>query len=356
MIEIVGNLHIHTPYSDGALYHADLARIALEQGLDFIVVTDHNVWVRGLEGYRSAPDGRRLLLLVGEEIHDRQREPQKNHLLALGAERELANLADDPQLLIDGVRAAGGVAFLAHPFERPAPAIGEGDLSWVSWEVTGQAGFELWNYMSEFKALLRSWPRTILYVLFPSLGICAPFPETLAKWDQLLAQGKQVAVFGGTDSHGLVFGSGAWKVVVFPYGYLFRTVNTHLLIAEPLRGEARADRRTILEALAHGASWVAYDLPGSSRGFRFWAEAGKTQAGLGGEIALGAGPGVLRAQLPRRARIELVRAGQGLLFAGEGQEQRQPVQEPGAYRLQAWIRFRGKERGWIFSNPIYVRP
>jgi len=144
--------------------------------------------------------------------------------------------------------------------------------------------------------------------------------------------------------------------VVFPYEYLFRTVNTHLLIADPLRGEAGGDRRTILEALAHVASWVAYDLPGSTRGFRFWAEAGKAQASLGGEIALAAGQCVLRAELPRRARIEVQRAGQGLVFAGEGQEMQQPVQEPGPYRLQAWIRFRGKERGWIFSNPIYVRP
>jgi len=151
MIEIVGNLHIHTPYSDGALYHADLARIALEQGLDFIVVTDHNVWVQGLEGYRSSPDGRRLLLLVGEEIHDRQRKVTKNHLLAFGAQRELATLGHDPQLLVNGVKAAGGVAFFAHPFERAALTIGQEDLSWVSWEVAGQDGFELWNYMTEFK-------------------------------------------------------------------------------------------------------------------------------------------------------------------------------------------------------------
>jgi len=36
---------MHTPYSDGALYHADLAQVALEAGLDFICVTDHNVYV-----------------------------------------------------------------------------------------------------------------------------------------------------------------------------------------------------------------------------------------------------------------------------------------------------------------------
>lgn len=356
MDEIVGNLHIHTPYSDGGLYHADLARMALQVGLDFIVVTDHNVWPQGLEGYRSGPDGRRVLLLVGEEVHDRQRKVPKNHLLALGAERELAPLGHDPQLLVNEVKAAGGVAFLAHPFERPAPAIGEGSLSWVNWEIAGQDGLELWNYMSEFKSLLRSWPETIFYAFFPSLGIRAPFPEAISKWDQLLAQGKRVSVVGGTDAHGLVFGSGPWKVVVFPYAYLFRTLNMHLLVAQPLSGEVAQDRKAVLAALARGTSWVAYDLPAPTHGFRFWAETREGQLVPGDEFSLEGGQATLKAWLPRKARVELIRAGQGPFLVRDAQAIEQAIREPGAYRLQAWIHFRGRRRGWIFSNPIYLRP
>jgi hypothetical protein len=29
--------------------------------------------------------------------------------------------------------------------------------------------------------------------------------------------------------------------------------------------------------------------------------------------------------------------------------------EPGAYRVEVYRNFRGLNRGWIFSNPIYVR-
>ena len=29
--------------------------------------------------------------------------------------------------------------------------------------------------------------------------------------------------------------------------------------------------------------------------------------------------------------------------------------EPGVYRVEAYIHFRGRRRGWIFSNPIYIR-
>ena len=38
-----GNLHMHTILSDGTKTHAELARIAGEAGLDFVIITDHNV-------------------------------------------------------------------------------------------------------------------------------------------------------------------------------------------------------------------------------------------------------------------------------------------------------------------------
>ena len=29
--------------------------------------------------------------------------------------------------------------------------------------------------------------------------------------------------------------------------------------------------------------------------------------------------------------------------------------EPGVYRIEVFIPFHGKRRGWIYSNPIYIR-
>jgi Predicted metal-dependent phosphoesterases (PHP family) len=108
--EVVGNLHVHTVYSDGTADHRGVARAAARAGLDFVVVTDHNVWVHGVEGYT---DG--VLLLVGEEVHSVRRYPQVNHLLVYGAEAELAPRAADPQQLIQEVDERGGICFLAHP-------------------------------------------------------------------------------------------------------------------------------------------------------------------------------------------------------------------------------------------------
>src|SRR5512136_740489 len=103
MHEIVINLHMHTFFSDGHGTHADIAQAALRAGLDAVIVTDHNVWVNGPENYYRAGD-QRVLMMVGEEIHDTTRDPQKNHLLVFGAGRELAPFAADPQRLLDTVR------------------------------------------------------------------------------------------------------------------------------------------------------------------------------------------------------------------------------------------------------------
>jgi hypothetical protein len=51
MYEYAGNLHMHTPFSDGMGTYDEIASAALRAGLDFVIVTDHNVWVEGPEGY-----------------------------------------------------------------------------------------------------------------------------------------------------------------------------------------------------------------------------------------------------------------------------------------------------------------
>ena len=62
--DYAGNLHVHTSYSDGTGLHSDVAEAAAQAGLDFVIVTDHNVWVDGMDDYYGD-----VLVLVGEEIH-----------------------------------------------------------------------------------------------------------------------------------------------------------------------------------------------------------------------------------------------------------------------------------------------
>ena len=86
MQEVIVNLHMHTRYSDGSGSHRDIVNAAFKACVDVVIVTDHNVLVQGFEGYYREKN-RRLLMLIGEEVHDQDRDPQKNHMLVFGANR-----------------------------------------------------------------------------------------------------------------------------------------------------------------------------------------------------------------------------------------------------------------------------
>lgn len=365
MVELVGNMHMHTPYSDGEKYHRDIAVDAIKAGLDFIIVTDHNVWVDGVEGFYEHEE-QRVLLLAGEEVHNVRRRPQASHFLAYGADRELAPFAHDPQKLIDETNAAGGYGFLAHPHELDLPIFPEGDdLGWHDWEIEGYTGIELWNYMSSFKneaaRFLEQFPfkqatiarlRLLPMALNPQKIVTAPEKRTLAFWDEMLADGKRVVVVGNSDAHGTPMSMGPIHREIFPYEFLFRAVNTHVLVDGELTGEIERDKPRILRAIGEGHSWVGYDMAHPTQGFRFTGQS-RNKGTMGDEIRLDAGA-TLQVITPAKSDIRLICGGEVVAEAmNEDSLTHYPI-EPGAYRVECHKMYEGKKRGWIYSNPIYL--
>jgi hypothetical protein len=354
LFEIVGNFHLHTDHSDGAGTHQQVARAAALAGLDVIAYTDHNCWTAGQEGWYTHPEtGRQVLLLMGEEVHDTRRTPQANHYLCLGADLDLRGYASRPQALVDACRQHGGAGFIAHPVEQGTALFGEPALPWLDWQVTGFAGIELWNYMSEFKTYLTSRPAAILAAYFPGIFISGPARETLALWDNLLRDGKPVVAIGGADAHANVYRMGPLRRAVFPYTHLFRAVNTHLLLDAPLSRDLAAAKAQVLNALRAGHAFVAYDMAGECRGFRFTASGRSGQVSMGEEIYLD-GPVILRANAPLPADIRLIRDGEQVARV-HGRELIYQTRQAGVFRIEMYRRYRVKQRGWVFSNPIYVR-
>ena len=109
-------------YSDGNASHSELTLVAKKAGLDGIITTDHNIWVQGIEGYYGEGKNR-VMLMVGEEVHDRTLNPPGNHMLAIGAQKELSPFGTDPQRLIDQIQKNGGLSFIAHPHRRSLTAL-----------------------------------------------------------------------------------------------------------------------------------------------------------------------------------------------------------------------------------------
>ena len=81
------------------------------------------------------------------------------------------------------------------------------------------------------------------------------------------------------------------------------------------------------------------------------------RAGIGpviGGPAIEVGRVALR-HLPRRAEIRLLKDGIQIGIWKNTEVCTRTATEPGVYRVEAYINYLGKKRGWIYSNPIYVR-
>jgi hypothetical protein len=344
---------MHTPYSDGEGSHAQIARAAQLAGIDFVIVTDHNVLVQGLEGYFGDDKSGYVLLLTGEEIHDQALLPQCNHLLVYGAEMELAQCANDPQSLIDSVNSAGGLSFLAHPSDPALEWLNEPAIPWEARQVERFTGIEIWNFMSNFKGLLTSKRRLLRAAFRPEEMIVGPEPETLAYWDKLLEEGRHIVGIGNADAHATTYRYGPLNHIVFPYDFLFNCVNTHVLLSQPLSGNVQEDKQAIYKAIKLGNVFIGYDIPGNTRGFRFSAHGQNGTTIMGGNIRLG--PGVtLQTLAPGRSHVKIIHNGK-VVAENTGRENlTYTAHDPGAYRAEVWQVYQGQERAWIFGNPIYI--
>ena len=348
MHEYVGNLHVHSTYSDGAGTIEEIAGAARKAGLDFVGITDHH----RLAGLREGKEGwhGKVLVLIGMEVGD-----DHNHYLAWRINKDVPDNQANPQSVIDAVRAQGGIGFIAHPFERGCKYGFSGRaFTWEDWRVSGFTGICIWNFTSQWKGPLTTPLKAAYYYFYRRGAVTGPDKETLSKWDSLLAKGKVVAI-GGSDAHAFRFRFGPLNPSIFPYRYLFKTINTHVLTEERLSGELRQDRKIIYGALERGRCFVSFDLLGSGRGFSFTASTPSQKAVMGDEINVSGGV-KLAVKLPKAARIRIIRDGKPWR-EGYGAYHMYTANKPGVYRVEAFKKgVTGKTRAWIFSNPIYVRP
>jgi hypothetical protein len=337
-----GVVHVHTTHSDGGGTPAEVAAAAKRAGLAFVAITDHNnLDAKAFEGYH---DG--VLVLVGSEIST----ASSGHVLGLGLREDPAfRFSGDPLDALDDIRLLGGHAFATHPSSART------DFRWTAWDLPGPWGLELINGDSQWRAA--GWGRLlrtgVLYGLnapYALLGSLTPPDATLAQWDRLLAA-RPVAGIAGADAHNRVVVRKDRGVRFPSYESVFGLVVNHLLLERPLSGDAEADGRAIVDALARGRSYVGLDALAPAGGFFFTAESAGGRATMGGTIAPSPAPR-LRAggPVPDGARIRILRDGRALAESEAALDLEAPG--PGVYRVE--VRVPGWDVPWVLSNPIHV--
>ena len=124
-MRITLDLHIHSGAShDGRLTPAQIIEEARNVGLDGAAICDHDV-MPDLRGVEVPAD---FLLIPGIEL-----STNLGHILGLFLERAPEVGDSSAAAAVDAIHAAGGIAVLAHPFQRSrdadrlAPLIGKID-------------------------------------------------------------------------------------------------------------------------------------------------------------------------------------------------------------------------------------
>ena len=164
-----GSMHTHTKNSDGILTPEQLADKARADGLDFLIITDHNNTVHQL----AAIDRADLLVISGEEV-----TTPGGHFNVWGLTGERAYidfriLPGDPAIrtVMKEARARGALVSINHPIT---------DCFACSWthEIPGEVNaMEIQNG----PALMR--------------------PQQMALWDGLLREGRRITAVGESDWH-----------------------------------------------------------------------------------------------------------------------------------------------------------
>jgi len=346
--EYVGNLHIHSRYSDGAGSVTEIVRSAKRAGLDFIILNDHDHMTDSLHlEDEGIYDG--VYLLMGLEIGRRY-----HHYLAFGLPEMVRENGLDPQGVIDLVNRKGGIGFLAHPFEKGMP-FRERSIAytWNDLSVTKYTGICIWNFSSRWKERVRGPLHGLFFLLFKAWTLEGPSRKTLSFWDRQCQQRRVVAI-GGSDAHGAWFRWGRFQFVPLSYDYTLNSINVHLLLKTQLSKDFSEAKEQIVGALREGRLFIAHENLKSAPGFRFFYRDEKGLQLSMGEEALSR-RGTLFVQTPARGTIRIMKDG-ALLRQWTGNRASFRVEEKGVYRVAVYrgIPFFGL-RPWIFSNPIYLR-
>ena len=353
MHEIIINTHVHTYLSDGHATYQEIANAAIEAGIDGVIITDHNVFVQRKEGFYTHKE-KKAVLLSGQEIHDQNRNPQKSHLLVFQPKIDYSLFAHNPSQLIQKVKSTGGLSFIAHPVDPELKLVGEPDISWEDWDVSGYTGIELWNGFSEIKYRSHNIFQLLFFVLFPNYLTRQPLPAILKLWDSLLAINPSCVGIGGSDAHALQKKALWLHKVIFPYTYHFRAINNHLLLNEQLSIDIGVARKQIIQAFKNGNLFIGYDTPYPTKGFRFYGQGLNQTFQIGDKIDIGDGI-TLQINLPIAAECNLLRNGEVVKSWTETNKCTYITKIPGIYRVEAYIQYHGSRRGWIYTNPIVAR-
>ncbi len=342
MAEVVtGCVHIHTTDSDGTQSIEEIAEIANQLGLDFIMVSDHMT----LKSLREGKEGfyGHTLVLIGYEIHD---PDNRNHYLVFGLDDVLPpNLQAPDYVKVAAEKDVLGI--IAHPDEIRGHLPEYPCYPWTEWNIEGFNGIEIWNHMSRWMEGLKKYNKLKMF-LSPRSFLTSPSERILRIWDEL-NQDRKIAGIGSIDVHAFPYKFGPFRLTIFPYKVQFQAIRTHLILDKPLSEDLRAAKQQVYSAIKECRIFISNHRWGDASGFEAYVTSDKSRIEIGG-YAKWMGGMELSVSVPKAGEIAVIRNNR-LYETCNGEAARIPLRTPGLYRVEVKL----KNKGWIYSNHFMLK-
>ena len=331
-LQVEGAYHFHSLFSDGKKSIDEVAKIASQASLDFIILTDHGS--PNHESYASQGWKEGVLVLAGSEL-----SVSRGHLVALGFELPKRNFSQNTEHAVYEIEGAGGFSIIAHPYSK---------TKWSWGELVGYSGIEIMNADSMIRInALSSLPYIPAILLNPEFFLLKSVDNpvrNLRKWDELNKNHPLYSYFS-TDAH------------LF-YRPLFDLFHLHLQLESSLSRDFETAKEQVFHALRKGIFYNSIHAAADASGFRFWGEQKEMIIPMGGTASLDS-PVLLNIQAPFSfsKEIHLIRDGK-VIFRSTEESASYLASQPGAYRVEVYLKERTplrKNIPWIVSNPIFLR-
>ena len=327
---------------------AEIVAAAAGAGADCVLLTDHDTLEaarRGEEGWRGG-----VLLLVGHEV-----SPKAGHLLVFGVDREIGHAGRTEREICTAVRAAGGIAFAAHPFSEGArmSKLIAPPHGWTLLDDAVCGGIELWSLSSDEAEAWRTPWEAAAFLRDPMRMLSGRPGAPPASCGTPCAGAAGCPPSAGSTPTRRASGSAGGCARRWPTRATSRccrpTCSSRARRPASSPPTARPSTTRCARAAATWPSRRSRPAAASASG----PSATTRAAPMGAQVD--PGRWVLRATAPRRARLRLLRDGVPV-HAAEGLRLEHAVAGEGCYRVEARLAEDPRERLWLVSNPVYVGP
>lgn len=362
-----GVIHVHSTFSDGGGSPDEIAKAALESGLDFVVLTDHNNDEARRQGFERNYGATDLFVEMESStpVGHAVSFFSENETLKKGGGEAVTNATY--RQFLKKEHYPGLFFAVAHPSNIKNP--------WGRLDDFAE-GIEVVNFDSSWRRQLSDTPLQFLLtvILYPfnaflaSLRFFEVYPKDFVVWDEMTMSGPGHFAYLAHDTHSKVKLNGE-KVFRWPdYLETFKLASNVLFLGSPKALDFSARKKQYYKSLREGRLAIHYHsiFPFGSNRWQVDCAGNKFESGDKVPTSSGCLSKITTPKTPFEKIIRLVKNGEVThevsMKANSTDMEPLPMDGVGTYRVEVWAKMNTALRltlnrlvPYVFYSPIYLQ-